>query len=286
MVQAVAMLSMTGLLGCTGNVAEEGSFVPEPVAQTEEAIIPGAAVKRYQKYFRLVEGSYLENARSACPTGAVVVGGGYSGGNDSRVYSSGIDGNGWTISAMNLSNTSGSIMKVYAECLSGTNATTGTAAPATRTIGKAFDYVCAFAECPSGKILTAGGFSAPSSFRPYVNHHICTQWQVCGENLHPTESITLSVYPVCVGGVTGAVKLTATGDLAILSGQSKVITGPACASGLLLGSGGYWLKDVGVFVLATGRDAFEGTKWTNTFLNLTDSTQVGNVRNTCLDLWP
>jgi hypothetical protein len=102
----------------------------------------------------------------------------------------------------------------------------------------------------------------------------------------PEESITLSVYPVCVGGVSGGVKLTSTADHAILSGQSKIITGPACASGLLLGSGGYWLQSEDVYVLATGRDAFEGTKWSNTFLNLTDSIQFGNVRITCLDLWP
>jgi hypothetical protein len=52
----------------------------------------------------------------------------------------------------------------------------------------------------------------------------------------------------------------------------------------MLSTGSGDLQDV--YVLATGRDAFEGTKWTNTFLNLTDSIQFGNVWVTCLDLWP
>jgi hypothetical protein len=286
-VQAFALLSTTGMFGCTGNVAEEGAFVPELVAQGEEAVISGAAVKQYQRYFSLRAGSYLENARSACPSGSVVVGGGYhSNAFGARVYSSAIDGNGWSISAMNLSNSHSSTMRVFAECLSGTNATTGTTSPATVVIDKGGGFGCAFARCPSGKLITGGGYTAPTSFRPSSNQSVYTDWQLCGWNEHPTESITVHAYPVCVGGVSGQVTRIASPEVSISARTEKVVVGPACKSGLLLGSGGYQTDAKTLYVQAMGRPEHDSTTWSNTFSNLTNSSQIGIVSSTCLDLWP
>jgi hypothetical protein len=286
-VQALAMLSTAGMFACTANVTEESPFVPEPVAQGEEAVISGASVSQLQRYYPLLAGSYLVNARSGCPSGSVVVGGGYdSDANGARVYSSGIDGNGWSISAMNLSNSTNATFRVFAECLSGTNATTGTTSPATVVIEKGGGFGCAHADCPSGKLITGGGFTAPTSFRASTNQSIYTHWEVCGWNEHPTESIVVQAYPVCVGGVSGQVTRIASPEVSISARTEKEVLSPACKLGVLLGSGGFQTSQKTLYVKAMGRPDRYATKWTNTFYNLTNTTHTGIVSATCLDLWP
>jgi len=104
------------------------------------------------------------HATVACPSGSVVTGGGFASSADFRVYNTSKDGNGWQTWAHNNSGSS-KLLNVYAMCLSGTTATTSQVL--TSGTIPANSYKGIEGACPSGQLVTGGGFAAQDSLVMY-----------------------------------------------------------------------------------------------------------------------
>jgi hypothetical protein len=286
-----ALTAVAATLGCSGEDFDSDVAPTENVGESAEAAIPGASVGQTHTVYSLRAGSTLTNATVQCPGGSVMVGGGFLAPSASaRVFSTGPDGNGWSASVQHLGSQN-STLTLVTECLSGTRATSSTAAPTLAVIPKKGGLACATAACPSGTLLTGGGYTAPDSFRASTSR-LATNggWMVCGWNEHPTESINVSVYPVCVSGVTGSVTRQYKGNTAVAPNTTQRFDSDACpvvegATRLLLGSGGFNTDPVSVHIQGSTRSFQESTKWSITARNLTAQYHGVGVTTACLNLW-
>jgi hypothetical protein len=94
----------------------------------------------------------------------VVTGGGYASSADMSVYNSTMSGNGWQVYARNNS-VSSKLLNAYAICLAGTSATASQVGSHTMIAGGATGGT--EATCPSGSLLTGGGFITSSNMPIY-----------------------------------------------------------------------------------------------------------------------
>jgi hypothetical protein len=129
----------------------------------------------------------------ACPAGSVVTGGGYAGNTNLFVYNSSADGNGWEVYAQNTSGSS-QLLNAYAICLSGTSATSQqlynqVTAPASG-IGHAVKA------CPSGSVLTGGGFAGNTNLFVYNTSASGNSWEAYAKNTSGSGQL-LNAYVSC-----------------------------------------------------------------------------------------
>ncbi|MFC2028767.1 NBR1-Ig-like domain-containing protein [Chloroflexota bacterium] len=137
------------------------------------------------------------HATVACPGGSVVTGGGYASNAQFTVYNSSKSGNGWQVYARNNSGTS-QLLNAYAICLAGTSATSSqvveqTTIPASST--KGVDV-----ECPSGSILTGGGFASSTDMLMYntsMTSSTPSAWVSYARNLTGSSKL-LNTYAICL----------------------------------------------------------------------------------------
>jgi hypothetical protein len=142
-------------------------------------------------------GTYAQ-AVANCPSGSVVTGGGFaSDPNNLWVYNSTQTGNGWEAYAMNLTGISQGL-NVYAICLSGTSATSATFGTST-TIGGG-TYGSAEGVCPSGKLVTGGGYALGTNLSVYnssMDVSDSTKWNVFANNTSGSSAL-MNVSAVCL----------------------------------------------------------------------------------------
>jgi hypothetical protein len=139
----------------------------------------------------------IGHATVACPSGSVVTGGGYASNTDFVVYNSSMADNGWQVYAQNNSS-SGQILNAYATCLAGTAGTTSQVLAQKSIAGGAYDGTTV--SCPSGSLLTGGGFAANTTMWVYntsMNSSDSKTWMVYAKNL-AGGSQTLNAYAVCL----------------------------------------------------------------------------------------
>jgi hypothetical protein len=284
--QLSLVLGIAGSVGCGVDEAGETAVDPEAVTGSEQALIPGAAVTQTSRLITIPAGGTLVDQQLNCPAGSVVVGGGHLSSEYTRVYSSAPNFNGWLISIQNLSNTKSYTLTQVVQCLSGTRATSGLVAPTTVTIAKGGFGCAPLATCPAGKLMTGGGYYAPSSFRASTNRQEWTNsWEVCGTNANSGSSITVEVYPLCLSGVTGSVTVHTVNGPSVNPGESVRVDSNPCASGLLLGSGGYFSSLRALYARGSTRSFQDATRWSGTFYNPSSTAGRPNVRTNCLELW-
>jgi hypothetical protein len=277
-------------LGCGAEDLAMDGTGSESVGESRESVIPGAKVTQANTIYAIRAGSSLTDVTVRCPSGSVMVGGGQLAPSTKvRVHSSAPDGNGWVVSAQNLGS-SASDLNVVAECLSGTRATSSTAAPAT-ILMTANSWGCTTATCPRGTLLTGGGYYAPNSFRASTSQlNKSGAWEVCGWNENPSESIQAFVYPVCVSGVTGSVTRQSKGALALPAKESRRYDSEPCpivqgTTPLLLGSGGHHAAMISVYAMGSTRSFQDGARWSTTFVNTTNQVHTATIITACLNLW-
>jgi hypothetical protein len=110
--------------------------------------------------------SGVGHAVANCPSGSIVTGGGFAGSSNMLVYSTFSSGNGWEADAQNLS-ASPQGLNVYAECLSFTSGTTQQVY--TQVTAAASGIGHAVINCPSGSVVTGGGYASNSNELVYSN---------------------------------------------------------------------------------------------------------------------
>jgi hypothetical protein len=163
-------------------------------------VINLATVETVLEQFSVSSGN-IGNTTATCPSGSVVVSGGYAASSDVLVYTQAINGNGWQVYTKNNAGSSKTV-SVYARCLKNTAGTisqhfnTGSANP-----GQKVNVV---QECPAGTIVTGGGFASNpgGDLRLYNSSKMDSGngWQVWAQN-NGASSHSVTVYALCLSGV-------------------------------------------------------------------------------------
>ena len=112
-----------------------------------------------------------------------MTGGGYASNSNFTVYNSSMNGNGWEVWARNNSG-SGQLLNAYAMCLAGTSATSSQVVAQDSIPGSTARVV--YATCPSGSLLTGGGFAGSTDLQIYYTSMKTDDnktWQTYARNL-------------------------------------------------------------------------------------------------------
>jgi hypothetical protein len=277
--------SAAALTGCGADGGIADATLEEPVGNAEEPVIPGATITQSSKLMQLPAGGSLQGVTATCPSGSMVVGGGYLVHPQTNVYRSNKNGSGWTIDIMNLTAATSSTVNVVAQCLKGTNALSTLYVGQTKTIAPG-GHDCTMTKCPSGSILTGGGFAGDSWLHPSGSNPMsnATEWQVCAKNQNNFQSTTLRPYAVCLSGVSGGATRVWSGQQILQPGSERLMQ-LSCPSGLLMSSGGY-AHASHAYARGSHRSFQEPSLWSATFVNQGTTQAAIGMTTTCLELWP
>lgn len=141
------------------------------------------------------------NAIATCPAGSLATGGGFHAYPDGslRVYNSSraYSGEGWQSWAQNLSGST-KTLHAYAMCLSGSGGMINEILESVSIPPNGTGY--AFLTCPSGSLVTGGGFAAQDYMRIYISSgpHPGNEWHVHVRNTHSSDDKTLFAYAICL----------------------------------------------------------------------------------------
>jgi hypothetical protein len=163
-------------------------------------VINLATVETVYEQFSVSAGN-TGNTTATCPSGSVVVSGGYAASPDVLVYTQSLNGNGWQVYAKNNAGSSKTV-SVYARCLKNT-AGTITQYYSSDTVSPG-DKKNVIQACPAGSIVTGGGFASyAAGYLQVYNSSKADSgsgWQVWAQN-NSGSSRTVNVYALCLSGV-------------------------------------------------------------------------------------
>lgn len=132
-------------------------------------------------------------AVQACPAGTVLTGGGFAANTGEEVYSNAPSGNGWESAAKNTTG-AGLLLNAYALCYNGAGATS--TQPFTQvTVGAGTNGNTSVA-CPSGRIVTGGGYAANSGEIVFNTSKDGNGWHTFATNTTAIAHL-LNSYAVC-----------------------------------------------------------------------------------------
>jgi hypothetical protein len=196
-------------------------FVPETEHVSEQVQIASGAIG---------------SAAVSCPSGSVVVSGGYATDYQVLVYTHWKSGNGWRAYAKNNSGSS-KMLAVFANCLHTVSAATTTQVgqSAMAPVG---DVGHAIAACPAGSVVTGGGWVGKSdgSLWVYNSSKTGNGWQVYARNLSGSPR-QVSAYAICLSGVSASVEQI-TAPTSIAGGGAGNATA-TCTGGSIVSGGGF-----------------------------------------------
>ncbi|MGD8457593.1 MAG: hypothetical protein PVF83_14515 [Anaerolineales bacterium] len=168
-----------------------------------------------------------------CPGDSIVVSGGFVTNSDVMVYEQRISGNGWKAYGKN---NGGAVKKlyVYAVCLSNTTGSVTTHASDANASGGGIGNPKA--NCPSGSIITGGGWKVPSDpdVVVYVSAKNGNGWEIFAHNKTGSNK-SIRVYAVCMSDTSGVI-----GYKSMTSSLSANNTGysiATCTDSLNIGGG-------------------------------------------------
>jgi len=216
------------------------------------------------------------NSTVACPSGSVVVGGGFAAGNNMVVYTHSMEGNGWRVYAKNNS-ASDQLLNAYAICLS--NTTGSTAQQLNQVTASAGGIGHAVAACPAGSVVTGGGYASnPDSLWVYNSSMTGNSWQVYAKNTSGANQL-LNAYAICLSGTTGTT--SQVGDQISIAGNASDGAAVACPSGSLVTGGGFALGN-NLVIYNSSMSPVDSTKWNAYARNTAASSQLMNIYAACL----
>jgi len=218
-----------------GIVLHPGLFTVLPPLFT--LVPPVSAEVRREETTISVGPATIGYATAQCPSGSLVVSGGYTASPSVLVYTHQAVGNGWQAWARN--NSSSQVeFRVYATCLSNSGGSV-TVLSNSAPVG-AGSVGPVLATCPSGSVAVGGGWGVPAdgSLQVYssLKLHGINGWEVRAEN-GSGSSATLTARVVCLLGTGGTVSEVAESD-SIAPGGYKGL-GCSCPAGSVITGGGF-----------------------------------------------
>ena len=195
-----------GIMGCGGHgsftiiaLAADSSEIGQDSIDFETPPCPAPYIEQVSKQVSIPSGG-SDYPTVNCPSGSVVVGGGYAVHPDVYIYAHFQQGNGWRAYGRN---DAGSEKKltVYAVCLFNSGGAT-TQVYQEETV-PASGFGDPIASCPAGSIVTGGGWSAPDGDMHFYNSRKSGNgWQVRGKNTSGAAK-PIRAYAVCLSGTSG-----------------------------------------------------------------------------------
>jgi len=135
----------------------------------------------------------IGHAVVACPAGTIVTGGGYASNQYQVVYTQSESGNGWEAYTYNPSG-SDQLVNAYAICLSGTSATSQQVYAQVTVPASGVGH--AEVACPSGSVLTGGGYASNKNQIVYTESATGSSWQAASSNTSASSQL-LNAYAIC-----------------------------------------------------------------------------------------
>lgn len=248
------------------------TVTPSPT-RTPTATTPPLSVDQVSEQFTIQPNSN-NNRTVTCPSGSVVVSGGFDGGEGIRVWQSKRDGNGWRITARNTTGSSIQV-RVFATCLFNSG---GSSSEATKQENaNASDITQIDIACPSGTLVTGGGWliGATDPIELIESSRSGNGWQIVVNNTGGSNP-QFNVYAVCLAGVSGS-----TAQVSDTSGQippnDTLQLDKACPSGTLVTGGGFAVN-IGANVYNTSKLA---NGWQNFARNTTGTQKLLHTYAIC-----
>ncbi|MBW2648150.1 MAG: hypothetical protein JRE23_18725, partial [Deltaproteobacteria bacterium] len=170
-----------------------------------------------------------------CPSGSILISGGYATFEDVLVYTQRWMNGGWRGYAKNNASVSRAI-NVYATCLY--NVPAYTRLVWSQVSVPAFDNGHPVVPCPIGSVITGGGWAGNSdgSLRIYNSSTSGNGWEVWAENTSGSSEL-LNAYAICLSGV-GALSNEIMESVVISPGYLDSAS-PACGAGAFVTGGGF-----------------------------------------------
>jgi len=247
-------------------------FFPGPLIPLIPILFPNTQ----QVYNQVsVSAGTLGFVTATCPSGSVVVGGGFAAGNDMVVSASWQEGNGWRAGALNNS-ASSQLLNAYAVCLYNTAGSTTSKMDGGTASGGGIGH--AVATCPAGSVVTGGGFGTnPTQLSVYNSSISGNGWQVYVKNKGATD-IGFNAYATCLSGTSGTTAQVLA--QATITGNNTGSAEVACPSGSLVTGGGFALGN-NLVIYNTSMSA-DVTKWNSYARNTAAGDQLINDYAVCL----
>jgi hypothetical protein len=253
--------------------ATSGGFVIDPgiLIPLFPLILPATDFEFNQA---TISGNSTGNVTVTCPSGSVVVSGGFAAASDLVVYTSSMEGNGWRVYAKNYAG-SGRLLNAYAVCLSNTSGTISQQlAQVNAPVG---GYGNPVATCPGGSVVTGGGFaSSADNLWVYNSSQTGNSWQVYARNLSGSSQL-VNAYAICLSGTTGTTSQSGT-NVSIAAGGSDGKQ-YSCPAGIVTG-GGFALQDNLIVYNSSMKSDLTG--WEAYARNTGGFSRTMNVYATCL----
>jgi hypothetical protein len=180
-----------------------------------------------------VPASATGHAMATCPSGSILTGGGFAGSTNLLVYSNFASGNSWQADAQNLT-PSAKGLNVYAECLS--NSSGATQQVFAQAIVSASSTGQAVMTCPTGSVVTGGGFASNSYLAVYNSSVMGNGWEVDAQNKSSLNQ-PLNAYAICLSGTGGTTQQVL--KQASVTGNASGNASAACPASTYLTGGGF-----------------------------------------------
>ncbi|MFH2102351.1 MAG: NBR1-Ig-like domain-containing protein [Chloroflexota bacterium] len=217
------------------------------------------------------------SSTATCPSGSVVVSGGYAVSANMLVYTQSMNGNGWRVYAKNNAGSS-QLLNVYAICLRNTPGTVSQVH--TQVSVPVGDYGNPVVSCPAGSVVTGGGYASQSdgSLWVYNSTRSGNGWQVYARNTSGAAKL-VNVYAICLSGTTGTTAQVLQN--VSISASSTGTTQAACPAGGLVTGGGFALQN-DLIVYNSSMVSGDGNSWQAFARNTGGSSRTMNVYAICL----
>jgi hypothetical protein len=221
-----------------------------------------------------VAGSGAGHAVATCPSGSIVTGGGFAASPSMLVFTTLTSSNGWEADAQNLS-ASSQALNAYAECLSNTAGTTQQVFSQVTAAPNGIGHVVA--NCPSGSVVTGGGFASSSNLLVYNNSANGNGWEVYAQNTSSSNQL-VNAYAICLSGTSGTSQEVVNQVSVAANGTGQSVK--ACPASTYLTGGGY----AGSKNLFVYTESASGSSWQVYAHNTSGGSQLLNSYAVCLTL--
>ncbi len=171
-----------------------------------------------------------------CPSGSVVVSGGYNHQPGIRVWRSNMNGNGWRVSATNTQPSARALI-ITATCMFNSGGSTSSATLSQDA--QPNDFTQYVVNCPSGSVVTGGGwdFGSNADLSVYLSTTTGNSWQINVNN--PTaNTLPVTAYAICLSGVSGSTSQHENRENTVPPNDSASAR-QLCPSGRFITGGGF-----------------------------------------------
>ena len=197
------------------------------------------------------------SATVACPSGTILVSGGFAGSSlpDMFIYTHSMDGNGWRAYARNDTGSS-ELVNAYAVCLH--NAAGGTTTQVhTQVTAAANSNGHAVVACPAGSTVMGGGWatSADHALHVYNSSMSGNGWQVWARNNTGAGKL-MNAYAICLSGLSGTVSQVL--NSVTVPGNAANAYTSECSTGAVVGGG--FAANPDLHIYSTSRQS-TGQRW-------------------------